>query len=138
MPPKLLAGVFWVFLGGTLLSLAFDGESTSLSSGASGLTDLALIRSFHFEVGTGSIPIIGGLIDNVLDLNITFDVPYPPLDVWGGLMKQILLWEYDYLMSGPLEYLRYLLMLISVGVVAALIDLGIRILNVLANLVPFT
>ena len=66
------------------------------------------------------------------------DVPYPPLDVWGGLMKTVLLWEYEYLESGPLEYLRYLLLLLSVGVVAALIDLGIKILTVLANLVPFT
>ena len=135
MPPKLLAGVFWVFMGGTLLSLIFDGQSTSVAEGAGSLTDIALIRSFEFELGAGGIPLIGGFLDNIIDLNFSFEIPYPPLDAWGGLLRQVLLWEYDYL-TGPLEYVRYLLLLISVGVVAALIDLGIKIMNVIAGLIP--
>ena len=50
-------------------------------------------------------------------------------------MRQILLWDYEYL-AGPLEYVRYILLLISVAVVAALIDLGIKIMNVIAGLIP--
>lgn len=144
MPPKLLAGVFWIFMGGTILSLIFDGQSTSVAEGAGSLSDLALIRSFTFQLGSGDeggggllggIPLIGGFLDGILNINFSFEIPYPPLDVWGSLMRQVLLWDYEYL-TGPLEYVRYLLLLISVGVVAALIDLGIKIMNVIAGLIP--
>ena len=87
MPPKLLAGVFWVFLGGTILSLIFDGQSITLLEGTSDLGNIALIRSFTFQLGSGddgaggllgAIPIIGGFLDNIININFSFEIPYPP------------------------------------------------------------
>ena len=129
---KIASGITLLYILLTFAAMVFDGQPDSADSGLGLLTEATTLDIWNVEIGTGNIPIIGGLLKKVIDIGFSLELPYPDFGAIGLLAKHILLWEYEFL-RGPLELVRYVLICVSVIIIGIA---GAVLLKVIEIVVP--
>ena len=137
MPLQVLIPILVMWVVMKLVASAVDGLSGTLAMEPAfqDLEEGIFLRSFVLDLTRDGVPLLGFLLDRV-GLDVSLEIPYPALHIWGGVVKDLLLWDYPWLMTGPLEPVRYLLLAFSLAFVFAIVDLLLRFIAAVGSVIP--